>query len=260
MALPFQNPEVRNSSERRRYKNPPVVEAVIDIKVRSERPPTFEALASINGGEEATYPSRHSVSTGQFTFEIANGQSSASQQLVGYRFSTAANDMVFQAHIDGFSFSRLTPYRDWELWQPEARRIWDRYRAVVEPIEITRIAVRYVNRVLLNREKFRPSEYFHCFPALPESFGPTSAFVMRVEIPQPSLGDGMLVLSQGILADPSPVTMSVLLDLDLFRSVKLQANDPSLWTQIEELHLRENELFEDSITERTRGIFDAVDD
>lgn len=260
MALPLRNLELTDDRFRRRhYRKPPVIEAVIDLKVRAPRPPSFEALAQIVAGEEAQYPTRHSISTEEFTIEVGKGASASTQQLIGYRFASATNDAILQARLDGFAFSRLTPYRDWEVWQPEARRIWDRYRELVEPTHVTRIAVRYINRVVLPRSAFTASDYFNCFPELPTSFGAPNAFVMRVEIPQSHFERGMLVFSQGILADPSPETMPILLDFDLFRMVDLRADDPNLWSLIEELHTHENFLFENSITQRTRDLFDAID-
>jgi uncharacterized protein (TIGR04255 family) len=133
------------------------------------RSPGFEALTRIVEGEEARYPSRNSLTTSQFTVDTASGSSSTSQELVGYRFISADKSAVVQARRDGFSFSKLPPYQDWEEWQPEARRLWQRYKAIVAPDRITRVAVRYINRVRINRSAFDLREYFRCFPELPDS-------------------------------------------------------------------------------------------
>jgi hypothetical protein len=66
---------------------------------------------------------------------------------IGWRFVSPDKLHVFQARLNGFTFSRLPPYVDWESFRTEARRLWDLYRAVANPIAPTRIAVRYINRL-----------------------------------------------------------------------------------------------------------------
>jgi uncharacterized protein (TIGR04255 family) len=196
--------------------------------------------------------------TSQLTVDTATGASNTSQELVGYRFFSSDKSAVVQARRDGFAFSKLPVYTDWEVWQPEAKRLWQRYREIAKPDRITRVAVRYINRVLIKRAGFDLGEYFRCFPEIPNSFGAISAFLMRLELPQPGFEGGVLILNQGILDEKMVDSVPVLLDFDLSRRVDMSPADDRVWDEIESLHLRENKLFEDSITDRAREIFDAA--
>jgi len=82
------------------------------------------------------------------------------RQTTGFRFWSPDRQQVFQVRLDGFLFSRLTPYTEWEQWQPEARRSGDRYCSVVRPRSVVRIAVRYVNRVSIGADRVEPEDYF----------------------------------------------------------------------------------------------------
>ena len=45
------------------------------------------------------------------------------QEQNGYIFASSDERQIFQARLDGFSFSRLAPYDRWETFRDEARRL-----------------------------------------------------------------------------------------------------------------------------------------
>ena len=258
MALPIHDPTLSGQIHPRRlYKNPPVIEAIIDIRVKVSSAPTFESLARIVEGEESHYPTRQLMTTNQLTVDGATGAASNNQESIGYRYFSSDKSAVLQARRDGFAFSKLPPYQEWELWQPEGRRLWQRYKSIVNPEGITRVAVRYINRVQINRGNFDLREYFNCFPEIPDSFGSISGFLMRLELPQHGTDNRVLILNQGILDEGLTNHVAVLLDFDLSKRVRLAPDDDAVWSEIESLHSQENRLFEESITDRAREMFDA---
>ena len=64
---------------------------------------------------------------------------------LGFRFEDADRLHVAQFTRNGFVFSRLKPYEDWEKFQAEARRLWCIYRELAEPSEVQRLGVRFIN-------------------------------------------------------------------------------------------------------------------
>jgi uncharacterized protein (TIGR04255 family) len=251
------------TSPRRLYTNPPVVEAVIDIHV--EKPAGIEpgklavTLSAFNTGEEHRYPARQAVMSGIRTVDAATGQSTEeTQDLTGYRFIGASQSEVIQVRQDGFSFSKLRPYTPWEEWRIEARRLWERYCAIAGPLSVSRIAVRYINRIELPKDAFQVEQYFRTFPIIAAAVpGDVTDFLLRAELPQPDIPGGILVISQGVLRHlKRPGISVILLDLDLWRTVRLPTEGDPLWEALESLHSRVNEAFEGCITDQTREIFD----
>jgi uncharacterized protein (TIGR04255 family) len=123
---------------------------------------------------------------------------------------------------------------------------------------VVRVAVRYINRIdFPASDQDRLKDFLNVYAALPESVAsPMSGFLIRLELHQPDLENGLLILNVGRTQPPRDGLVSILLDLDIFRQ-KLDESPVSsgLWDLIEDLHRRENVLFESFITDRTRGLF-----
>jgi uncharacterized protein (TIGR04255 family) len=134
--------------------------------------------------------------------------------------------------------------------------MWTKYRAQVHPERVTRIAVRYINRIEITEREFELSGYLTAYPELPDSLPFLSRFRLQLESPQRDIENGHLVMSQGIIESNDPGVTPVLLDLDLYRTVDLPVDD-GLWQHIGELHVAENRIFESCITDRTRELFNA---
>ena len=67
----------------------------------------------------------------------------------GFRCTSIDKKYVAQFHRDGFIFSRLEPYVDWDQFSQEALRLWQIFTSLAEPAEIQRLGVRFINRIRL---------------------------------------------------------------------------------------------------------------
>lgn len=243
---------------RHHYKNPPVVEALVDIQV--EHSPDFNVydLRRVRDNEAEKYPEEQRFMAHSLTVDVATGTPAQREStLRGFRFIGSAGQQIVLVRQDGFAFSKLRPYTSWESWRTEARRLWAKYVEVVRPQAVTRVAVRYVNHIHLKLPVRAFSDYLRTYPEIgPELSQEVAGFVMRLEMPQPDMRDVTLVLSEGRLHDTSDDTASLVLDLDLFRVGRFEPDSEDVWEVLQELHDRENELFEGCITARAREIFD----
>ncbi len=238
----------------RHYENAPLTEALIDIRVRLPDDVSVHSLVAVQSGEKDRYPARsdHIQIVSELRGHGMEQVATATQQsLTGFVFTSADERQLFQARLDGFTFNRLHPYEQWESFREEARRLWNLYRAVARPREITRVAVRYINRIDVPFDiDFR--EYLRTVPEIsPDISQALSGFFMRLEIPQPDI-DGMLILHEALIPPPRPDMGSIALDIDLFRQVDMPVDEDALWAILEQLRERKNAVFEACITERTR--------
>ncbi len=180
------------------YRKAPITEALIDIKTESS-PLRFEDLQSLKS-HLSDYPKQETRNFGSVTIEVGKGVASATEQKPwALVFRNNDGNQVVQFRLDGFTFSRLEPYQDWEHLRTEARRLWDIYRAAIGPRKIVRVAVRYINVLNFPGEKVEPEEYLNMFPEIPQKlpeglrdFGP---FSMRLPFHQNDL-KGMLVVNR----------------------------------------------------------------
>jgi uncharacterized protein (TIGR04255 family) len=83
------------------------------------------------------------------------------------RFSSADEKYVAQFRRDGFSFSRLAPYTAWEDVFGRAATLWKLFYELTQPIEVSRIAVRTINRILVPVPVSDLSKYLTAPPSVP---------------------------------------------------------------------------------------------
>lgn len=244
---------------RHQYRRPPVVEALIDIHVAFAGAINVPVLRQVWAGDEAQYPTEQQLMATQLTIDVGTGApTSQTQEVMGYRFISSSQNAVIQARSNGFSFSRLPPYSSWNDWQPEAKRLWDKYREIMNPVAITRIAVRYINRIDIGSTgKHSFSDFLTTYPeigpGLPQS---VTGYIMQLQLPEPEMPGVTLQLGQGRVLNTDDDVASILLDLDLFRVGEIAVQGDEVWHHLKRLHDRENELFEACITDLARETFD----
>ncbi len=159
---------------------------------------------------------------------------------------------------DVLSVHMLRPYQDppdsdrigWDEFRPRINRALSAYWEVVQPQGVKRVGVRYINKLVVPREVTTAKEYLKC--SLPEVDGLPSHLVnlmSRVEYAYP---DGVkLALSQG------KVEGGFILDIDVIREsndVLVREDTDAL---IDNLRIREREVFEAVITDKARQLFNV---
>jgi uncharacterized protein (TIGR04255 family) len=245
-----------NAPLRRRYARPPVLEAVIDIHTAGE--PEIGVLSALHKGEEERYPSRESLMSASMEIDATIGEAVvATQELIGYRWLSGDKSEVAQVRRNGFGFSQLQPYSSWENSKAEGRRVWERYREATGAIQVSRIAVRYINRIDIPKSAIgQIQDALKVYPQIPDGIPRRmSRFVMQIELPQPDIDKCVVILNMGRVPAAVPNMFSILLDLDVNQRVDLPAEGEAIWEALEILHARENLVFESCITDRTREIF-----
>src|SRR5437870_5007368 len=116
------------SATSRHYPHAPITEALVDIRVGFDSPPTLEQLQQVLAAAGPAYARREDVFQlrGSFTLGAAVA-SAAEQQQTGFRASNDDQKRVFKAELTGLTASKLAPYSTWEDLQEEARRLWQIY-------------------------------------------------------------------------------------------------------------------------------------
>ncbi len=238
-----------------RYSKAPITEAIVDV--RAALPPSV-GLADIDalGREELLdYPERQNRLLIEATMQGGNEVGAhAKQTHIGYVYKAAADPYVAQYRVDGFTLSRLAPYADWPSFQAEAERLWGFYERAFQPVSVTRLAVRYINRLDVPALHFELEDYLCAFPQVPEGIPHSIAgFVVHLKIPQPDIG-ATLLLNVATAEPPSPDVTSILLDIDVFLGVDYRDNLDRIWEDLNKLHERKNVVFEACITDQTRRL------
>ncbi len=246
-------------SPHQNYSKAPISEALINLNVEFGSEVTLESLKEIQRSIELDYPQQEGMIVAQGQFQIgSNVTATASQTPVGYRFSSSDKKRVFQARLDGFTFSQLEPYHTWETLRNEARRLWKVYSLVTHPKSIQRVAVRYINRLDLPVDASGSLNFQDYLRTVPEvspdlSQGLISDYFMRLQIPQEDLR-ASLILNEALIPSVKQGTISVLLDIDLFSTIEFSPDSDEVWSLLEQFRDRKNVIFEACITDKTREL------
>lgn len=246
----------------RQLANAPVREALIDL--RFEPPVSLEVVDRFVAKVRDGYGARTDLWEAVFGL-VNDGTATSShsgQRVVGRRLQSAGvPQYVLQARIEGFTLSRLSPYGRWQELRDEASALWDAFRAVAGHVDVTRVAVRYINELNLPLPMSDFEEYLTVPPRVPHGLPQSvSGFLSRVVIPDPAT-DCVSVVTQ--VLDGAPVgtaagtSIMVLLDIDVSRAVRLDgAEASSIFAALDVLREQKNRIFFEHLTEKTVEMYE----
>jgi uncharacterized protein (TIGR04255 family) len=245
----------------RHLKNAPIFEALIDIRAKLSKDTPMERFELLQPPLASKYPRKDRQD--QFSGQIGmkEGQFFAEKKEMGFHgfiFRSSDELNVAQFRTDGFTFSRLRPYIDWESLREEARDLWIRYVETLRPESVTRVAVRYINRLNLPilSSRYVLEEYLNarpCFPVVPAN--ELRKFILRVELVDEKLGLRANVTEVSKPGEQSE-SVNLILDIDAYKRDDFDVGGEAAWDALDQLRDFKNRIFFDSLTERTLGIFE----
>jgi len=240
-------------------KNAPIREAIIDLKVApavdlTKLEALFESL-------KKTFPKQELMRLATFGLEFGPLELRPSRiegTVHGRRLVSADERYIVQLRVDGFTFSRLPPYEKWEVMREAAKPLWEKFLEHSGAAKVTRAAVRYINVLDLPIPINDFKDYLCAPPEIPQSLPQDlGGFFSRIVIVHREL-DAAAVVTQA-LETSFEDKVQVILDIDVFREAKQRdwaVNDPSVWDTLERMRNFKNQIFFESITEKTAELFE----
>lgn len=238
--------------------NAPITEAIIDFRVRL--PGAFEILRlkEAHAQLSADYPTLEEQQVTQQQFEQRLGQppklTARSQGVLGYRFRSGDAKSLVQFRRNGFTFNRLKPYPSWDQVFPEACRLWKIYSTVAHPEEISRIAIRFINRIQLPLPNLELPDYLTAPPPLPQGVPQSlSGFLTRVVIQDPETNLAANIV-QALEPPLNEQYVSMILDIDVYQRDVSQLTLKAVLGQFARLREMKNRIFFGSLTEKALAL------
>jgi uncharacterized protein (TIGR04255 family) len=248
--------------ERRKYRNPPIQEALCELQfagATSDWDPTipgrlYERIKDVYSGKP-----RQQLQAG---IQLGGDPSTAALRweagVPRVQFLTPAENRILAVGQNVISLSTLPPYDGWEDFRPRIAAALAAYQDIVQPEGVKRIGVRYINRFVMKGDHLHLGELFTTPPQLPDELDASlSNFFIRLEA---MYSDIPVKLIQTFGSIPSePGTVAFVLDLDVIREWEEKGGLPveEAMNQVDLLREREREAFEASITDQAREMFDA---
>jgi uncharacterized protein (TIGR04255 family) len=242
----------------RHYSRAPITEAILDLKVMLPENFPLEKLLEIHTRIHDRFPESEPIHVSSLAIHAGTElQVDASQQHSGFLFRSQDGLRIFQATLQGFTFNRLAPYNSWEEFSDDSRNLWEIYKEICKPTFVTRAAIRYINRIDIptTGQQIKLQEYLKTAPDIAPGLSQTNltSFFMQLQIPQEDL-NCTLVINETLTLPPSPGFISIIFDIDLFRQQVWQIDDEDIWHFLAQLRERKNQVFRESITEKTEEL------
>lgn len=244
----------------RPLRNAPITEALIDFRVKARPDLHAEDFLQLKDELSNRFPKVQERRGIQATFEILKGEGQPPRVqdlgLQGHFFRTEDEKVIGQFRIDGFTFNRLKPYTRWEDIFPQAMELWRLYLKVAKPVEVVRLAVRYINHVPLPPGAQKFEDYLRGSPVIPPELPQhTSSFLTRVTIHDQE-NDIAAHVTQALQPTADTQRLTVILDIDAFKEAQLSPDDPAIERTFMQLRIFKNLIFFNSLTDETLRQFE----
>jgi uncharacterized protein (TIGR04255 family) len=239
------------------YSKAPIEEAIFDIKIDPALAIVGKDIEFIHSNISDFYPVKEFLKTFQTSFKVKEGVpqlSMTEDKGLGFRFWNEKRKQVCTFSLDGFGFSRLRPYDEWEPNFHEAMRLWKIYKDNFRPVYVKRVAVRFINVLEIPFTKFELNDYFFNPPEPPKELPQNIVeFLSRLMI---KYEEHLHAITTLALQPPQKDGFtSILFDIDVFSDVRFRSDEDALLSNIfERLHGIKNDIFEKSLTPKAKEL------
>jgi len=173
----------------RRYENPPLIEALCEFRFKPSRPWDWTVPGLFYERVKAGFPEKQQQHVVAMAIEQAEDR--ITQNVKGgigrMQFLRKDRTALVQVGPDQLVVNQLKPYESWEAFREMILQQLSAYRNVAEPEALTRVGLRYINRLDMGADQIELNDYFRTAPNLPppipQLFG---AFMVAVDVIHPT--------------------------------------------------------------------------
>lgn len=240
------------------YSKAPITEGVIHLRVAGTAPTDEQQKVVRRLAKD--YP--HSKPLQEFSVKIdtTGGEVVVDQKPQGFRLNTDDQADVVLVFPDGIATARLAPYQGWEKLRDRARANHEEWRRATVHRPVTRIGIRYLNRIDIPLEGLSQVDlaiYLALRPQIPATIsnGPIAGYMVQATLPTDTQPWFTTVASTIVMPPPLLNHVSLMLDIDVFRTEQIPGNQAELWQMISDARSIKNRVFERCITDESRKLF-----
>jgi uncharacterized protein (TIGR04255 family) len=242
------------------YNRPPITEAVIAIGFGAAM--DSRDLDRVDSSLAKLYPQHQDARNLNLELvmpprpDFAPGTNIRDE--IGHRRSSDDQTEIVIVWPSTFVFSQLAPYPGWDQFFARFARDWLLFKTVVGYRRISRVGVRYINRIdiPITGNLTLYEEFLNIYPRLPEELGPVFAYGIQSQLPFPEI-DGRITINSASIPSPLLDHASFLFDQDIYKDTNVPQNDDEIYDLLNQIHVKKNAVFEACITDRARELFNT---
>jgi uncharacterized protein (TIGR04255 family) len=240
------------------YKQPPITEAVIELRFAT--PIEVDDIAKVSADLKSLYPLQQPITDVRVHLNLPSGQQALTTahpiETHGKRLSTENQEQIILVWPQMFVCSQLAPYPGWDAFFERFCRDWGIWKRTLGYRKITRIGVRYINRIDIPATApiVRHEDYLNVYPQVPAIFDALTAYSVVAQTPLADIGC-MLTLNSSSAPSPLLGHAAFIIDQDIAKEGDLPQNDDAIYTLLNQIRAKKNEVFEACIKPSARELF-----
>ncbi|MBN2384613.1 TIGR04255 family protein [bacterium] len=242
-----------------KYRNPPIEEALVEFRFEPGQEWDLTIPGKLHEQKEikSLYTGKPRTQKSlEASFQSGPGRPPNVAVREGVSRIHLVNDkgtLLLTLGTDVMSVNTLKPYDDWEHFKPRIQSALDAYSQVAQPIGISRVGVRYINKIVLPCMTIEVEKYFkYGPPPITELDNKIAGFLSRVEY---IYDDAVKLIITQASVEEQNMQPALVLDLDVIWEEKKHKNRGEIMETVDDLHEREGKAFEAMITDAARELF-----
>jgi len=242
------------------FPKAPITEAVLDIRTNVSEKVDLSHLARFQEKIKERFPIKKERYSWKGGFQIGKGSvpeiTGASGGPDGCLFKSKDNTKIAQVRLNGFTFNKLKPYSGWDVFYPEARELWEKYVDLTKPGNVSRLALRYINRIDVPLPIKDFKEYILTVPEIAKGL-PQGLVecLMRLCIPNLDIAAHAMVTVSFKPRKENLAILPIIFDIDVFKMVDFNPENEEIWETMKLLRDFKNDIFLKSLTKKTKDMF-----
>jgi uncharacterized protein (TIGR04255 family) len=237
--------------------NPPIIEALIELRFSPSESVTLEELESFTKLMSIRYPISEPIFAQSIEVAFKGEHTSKINAYPsGYKLKNLGENRFIICAIDRLAVSFHTPYVSWPALRNVAETTYKSYSEQVSHGKLVRLGMRYINKVKMPLTgKLDFDQYIKTMPNLPKTEGIPDALVNFETLVVIPFGDiqSTATVKQVLLrpetSPDNPPSLPFILDIDISREFKGVVVDSSIWALLDMFRLKKNQIFFASLTD-----------
>ncbi len=241
----------------RKYKNPPIVEALCEIQFKPQGEWNSNVPSLVHKGFLKEFPkSRKAKRLNIGVMASPQGMRQEVKEIDLTQFLKGDEKTLIQVGMNLLSINRLAPYTTWHELFPLIKKALKEYQKAANPLGIQTVGVRYINKCEIPAAVVELEDYLNFYPELN---GPMrrihGPFFVGVQIPYPD-SNGIMKMELISTTPSQPERIAFLLDFDyiIINSASISLDNIANWIDTAHSHIEDS--FEDCIKEPLRALFE----
>jgi len=223
----------------------------VDLRLRDELPASFVSnLKALEG-----FPISGEMKKRQVTVQMGDKPTEVltTDEAYGRRYDREDGSEVVQFRRNGLTYSILKNYTSWDVLREAARNAWQRFLAISGPVNVSRLALRYINAIDMPLGADF-DEYLTAGPRIPKPLPPmVTGFIQRVFVPFDK--DGAIAIITQTLETSTAGIIPAILDIEVFGECSLDGASAEVWSRLEKLRGIKNKVFFSSLTPKALELY-----